>query len=295
MKSLIHLIFIFFILQLQAQQVDGRLVVNSELVNQTNQQIFKTLEQSLNTFINNTAWTNEPRDNNQKVRLNMALNLSGYNGTEFQGTLQVQIERPVFQSTFTTPIFNYLDKDISFSYEEYQPMFFNAASFESNLVSLISFYVYMSLGVEADTFSLEGGTPYLKQAQQIMALAQQSNKKGWNQADGSRNRFWLIDTMLSSTFNEFRKIQYGYHRDGLDWMVENPEKGKQGVIEAISKFQTLYNRRPNAMLIQLFFDTKADEIVDIFSGGPTVDFKPTLDILNRVAPFFSPMWKRIKY
>lgn len=295
MKSLIHLIFIFFILQLQAQQVDGRLVVNSELVNQTNQQIFKTLEQSLNTFINNTAWTNEPRDNNQKVRLNMALNLSGYNGTEFQGTLQVQIERPVFQSTFTTPIFNYLDKDISFSYEEYQPMFFNAASFESNLVSLISFYVYMSLGVEADTFSLEGGTPYLKQAQQIMALAQQSNKKGWNQADGSRNRFWLIDTMLSSTFNEFRKIQYGYHRDGLDWMVENPEKGKQGVIEAISKFQTLYNRRPNAMLIQLFFDTKADEIVDIFSGGPTVDFKPTLDILNLVAPFFSPMWKRIKY
>ena len=295
MKSLIHLILIFFILQLQAQQVDGLLVVNSELVNQTNQQIFKTLEQSLNTFINNTAWTNEPRDNNQKVRLNMALNLNGYNGTEFQGTLQVQIERPVFQSTFTTPIFNYLDKDISFSYEEYQPMFFNAASFESNLVSLISFYMYMSLGVEADTFSLEGGTPYLKQAQQIMALAQQSNKKGWNQADGSHNRFWLIDTMLSSTFNEFRKIQYGYHRDGLDWMVENPEKGKQGVIESISKFQTLYNRRPNAMLIQLFFDTKADEIVDIFSGGPTVDFKPTLDILNRVAPFFSPMWKRIKY
>ncbi len=290
---------VFFVIlmsaPLSAQVIDCRFVVNADLVNQTNQQVFETLEQSLNEFINAKAWTDETVDNKEKVNCSMVLNLTGFNGFRFEGTLQVQVERPVYQSNYFSPVFNFLDKDIVFSYQEYQPLFYNPATYESNLISLISFYVFVALGIEADSFALRSGTPYFKEAQQILTLAQQNRAKGWNQADGSRNRFWLIDTMLSNTFREYRTVQYHYHRDGMDQMSENPKAAKQAIVKSLQSFNALYNRRPNALLIQTFFDTKADEIVDLFSDGPAVQFDQTLATLNKVAPFFGPKWKRIKY
>lgn len=280
---------------LNAQEIDCRFVINADLVNQTNQQVFKTLEQSLNEFINAKAWTDQELESTEKIRCSMILNLTAYNGSRFEGTLQVQVERPVYSSNYNSPLFNFLDKDIVFAYQEFQPLFYNPATYESNLVSLISFYVFVALGMEADSFAQQGGTNYYKQAQQIVNLAQQNGAKGWNQADGNRTRFWLIDTLLSNTFKEYRSIQYDYHRKGMDQMMNNAEQGKLEIMEALKQFNTLYARRPNALLIQTFFDAKADEIVDLFSAGPAVDFSSTQKMLNKVAPFFGPKWKRIKY
>jgi len=293
MKKLLILLF-FFSTPLFAQVIDCRFVVNADLVNQTNQQVFKTLEQSLNEFINAKAWIDENLDAKEKVRCSMIFNINAFNGARFEGTLQVQVERPVYQTNYYTPLFNFLDKDIVFTYQEYQPLFYNPATYESNLISLISFYVFVALGVEADSFALRGGTDFFKQAQQILSLAQQNGAKGWNQADGNNNRFWLIDTMLSNTFREYRNVQYNYHRKGLDNMFDDGVKGKMGIMNALQEFNLLYNRRPNALLIQTFFDAKADEIVDIFSSGPDVDVAKTIATLNKVAPFFGPKWKRIK-
>ena len=290
------LIFCFFIAQqLSAQIIDCQFIVNADLVNQTNQQIFETLEQSLNEFINAKAWTDENVDNKEKVKCSMILNLTAYSGARFEGTLQVQVERPIYQTNYNSPLFNFLDKDISFSYQEYQPLFYNPATYESNLVSLISFYIFVALGVEADSFELRSGTPFFKEAQQILTLAQQNGVTGWNQADGNRNRFWLIDTLNSNTFREYRSALYNYHRRGLDQMTENPREAKQAIMLSLNEFNALFNRRPNALLIQTFFDAKADEIVDLFSAGPEVDFSDTLTTLNKVAPFFGPQWKQIKY
>ena len=136
--------------QLTAQVIDCQFVVNADLVNQTNQQIFETLQQSLNEFINAKAWTDENVDNKEKVKCSMVLNLTAYNGAQFEGTLQVQVERPVYQTNYNSPVFNFLDKDVVFTYQEYQPLFYNPATYESNLISLISFYVFVALGVEAD-------------------------------------------------------------------------------------------------------------------------------------------------
>lgn len=269
MKKLLLLLF-FFSTHLYAQVIDCRFVVNADLVNQTNQQVFKTLEQSLNEFINAKAWIDENLDAKEKVRCSMIFNINAFNGARFEGTLQVQVERPVYQTNYYTPLFNFLDKDIVFTYQEYQPLFYNPATYESNLISLISFYVFVALGVEADSFALRGGTDFFKQAQQILSLAQQNGAKGWNQADGNNNRFWLIDTMLSNTFREYRNVQYNYHRKGLDNMFDDGVKGKMVIMNALQEFNLLYNRRPNALLIQTFFDAKADEIVDIFSSGPDV-------------------------
>lgn len=287
--------FVLISTSVTAQIMDCRFVVNADFVNQTNQQVFETLEQSLNEFINAKAWTDSNVENKEKVRCSMILNLTGFSGARFEGTLQVQVERPVYLTDYYTPVFNFLDKDIVFTYQEYQPLFYNPATYESNLVSLISFYVFVALGLEADSFALNGGTVYLEQAQQILTLAQQNSAKGWNQADGNRNRFWLIDTLLSNTFREYRTIQYEYHRNGLDLMSEDVLAGKKGIMSSLEKFNGLFSRRPNALLIQTFFDAKSDEIVDLFSDGPPVDFAKTQQTLNKVAPFFGPKWKRIKY
>ena len=296
MKNYLNLTFFFLIGFIGvAQEINFQLTVNSDLVNQTNQQIFRTLEQSINEFMNSRAWTNQERLNEEKLDCSMVLNLTGYNNTQFEGTLQVQIQRPVFNTNFKTPILNYLDKDISFTYQEYQPLFYNTSTYESHLISLLSFYAFISLGIEADTFEERGGSVFYGVAQQILNLTNQNQKKGWNQADGNRNRYWLIDNLSSNTFREYRTAMYGYHRLGLDIMIEDPLMAKQNIMSSIESLNRLFSRRPNAFLNQIFFDSKSDEIVDIFSDGPEVDFQKTLNLLNKIAPFFGPKWKRIKY
>lgn len=290
--------FFFFILlmnlKLFSQSVNCNFVLNSDFVDQTNQQVFLTLEKSVNEFINNNLWNDKFLKTHQRVKFNLVLNLNSYVGSNFTGTLQVQVERPVYESTYLTPIFNFLDKDISFQYDEYQPLFYNPVNFESNLISILSFYVYVAMGMEADTFKINSGTPFFKEAQKIVSLAQQNNIKGWNQSDGTRNRFWLVDTLLSNTFREYRTVQYEYHRRGMDFMTTDLKKAKNGVSFSLEKFLPLYKRRPNAFLIQTFFDAKADEIVDIFSQGPEIEIKQTLKTLNKIAPYFGPQWKKIR-
>ena len=293
MRQTLFLLLIFN-LKLFSQTVNCNFVLNSDFVDQTNQQVFSTLEKSVNEFMNSNLWSNKSLESYQRVKFNLILNLNSYVGSNFTGTLQVQVERPVYESTYLTPIFNFLDKDISFQYDEYQPLFYNPISFESNLISILSFYVYVAMGMEADTFRINSGTTFFKEAQKIVSLAQQNNIKGWNQSDGTRNRFWLVDTLLSNTFREYRTVQYEYHRRGMDFMTTDLIKAKNGVLFSLEKFLPLYKRRPNAFLIQTFFDAKSDEIVDIFSQGPEIEIKKTLKTLNKIAPYFGPKWKKIR-
>ena len=293
-KILSAIILTLLISKIRGQELNAQLVVNADLVNQTNQQIFETLERSLNEFINSQSWTNLEFFPQEKITCSFVLNLTSYNATKFEGTLQIQSQRTVFDSNYDSPIINYLDKDISFTYQEFQPLFYSPASYESNLVSLISFYTYIILGINADSFQYKGGEPYFEQAQRIVNLSQQSGAFGWKQNDGNRNRFWLIDTLRSNTFREYRETIYSYHRKGLDLMTKNPIDAKINIMEALLPLDFLYNRRPNAMLLQMFFDAKSDEIVNLFSDGPEVDFERGLEMLKRIAPFYQPQWKLIK-
>ena len=288
------LLLFFFSIKIFSQTVNYNFVINPYFVDKTNQQVFSTLEKSVNEFINTNRWSSKLLDTHQRVKFNLVLNLNSYKGSNFSGTLQVQVERPVYESTYLSPIFNFLDKDISFNYDEFQPLFYNPVSFESNLISIISFYVYIAMGLEADTFKINSGTIFFKEAQKIVSLAQQNSIKGWNQSDGTRNRFWLVDTLLSNTFKEYRTVQYEYHRKGMDLMTTDLKKAKASVLISLENFLPLYKRRPNAFLIQTFFDAKSDEIVDIISQGPEIEIKQTLKILNKIAPYFGPKWKKIR-
>ena len=295
MKITLFVIVIFMALgQINAQEINAQVIVNSDLVNQTNQQIFKTLERSLNEFMNTQVWTTQEFLSQEKITCSFIFNLTNYNNDQFEATLQVQSQRPVFDSNYDTPILNFLDRDIVFTYQEFQPLFFNQSSFESNLVSLLSFYVNVIIGLDSDTFVENGGSIYYEKALQIVNLAQVTSRKGWKPSDGTRNRFWLIDNLRANTFREYRHVLYNYHRSGLDQMTSSPLKGKEAVMRAIQKLEPLFQRRPNAFLLQIFFDAKVEEIVNLFKEGPKVDFKATETVLKKIAPFFGSRWKQIK-
>jgi hypothetical protein len=280
---------------LTAQELESQVLVNADLVDQTNRQIFETLEQSLNEFINSRTWTQRDFLPQERIKCSFVLTLTSYSDNRFEGNLQIQSQRPIFDSNYDSPLFNYLDNDISFTYQEYQPLVYNPAIFQSNLVSLLSFYIHIILGLDAASFEKNGGANYFDLAQKIANLAQQSKLIGWNQNDGIRNRFWLIDSLRSNTFREYRQALYQYHREGMDQMVSDPMKAKESLVSSIETLYKLYSRRPNAFLLQVFFDAKAGELVDVFTGGPRVGINNMIGQLRRMAPFFNPQWKEIKF
>ncbi|AWX46373.1 hypothetical protein HME9304_03406 [Flagellimonas maritima] len=290
--------FLFALLLSQvfiAQELNCTITVNSDQVNQTNQQIFKTLERSLSDFVNKNKWTNRVYKENERVSARMFITVTQYESDRFEANIQIQSSRPVFNTSYESPVFNYKDDAFDFIYQEFQPIVFNENIFDSNLVGVIAYYVYIILGLDADTFSLEGGDDMFRKAQNIVTQAQGSNFSGWNQETGERTRFELVDNLLSNSFREYRIAMYNYHRKGLDILGDNNSTGKQVISGTMRLFETLIKRRPNAFLIQTFFDAKSEEIQNIFSDGPKVDIVKLKETLNKVAPFYSNTWNEIKY
>ncbi|MGB5498490.1 MAG: DUF4835 family protein [Maribacter sp.] len=291
---LFFLLFIISFVPLSAQELNCVVTVNSDQVAQTNQQVFKTLERSLNDFVNKNKWSNRVYKENERVNAQLFITITEYESNRFKGNIQIQSSRPVFNTSYETPVFNYKDNQFNFEYIEFQPLIFNENIFESNLVSVISYYVYVILGLDADTFSLEGGNDYFRIAQKIVTQAQSSNSAGWSQST-DRSRFELVDNLMSNTYREYRVAMYNYHRKGMDILADNNSTGKQVIAGTMKLFETMINRRPNAFLIQTFFDAKSDEIQNVFSDGPKVDVVKLKETLNRIAPLYSSTWNEIKY
>ncbi len=296
MRKILLLIFLLAITQsFFAQELNCTITVNSDQVGQTNQQIFKTLERSLNDFVNKSKWTNRLYRDNERVNARMFITVTQYESDRFDANIQIQSSRPVYNTSYESPIFNYKDDAFNFQYQEFQPLVFNENVFDSNLVGVISYYVYVILGLDADTFALEGGDEMYRKAQNIVTQAQGSNFSGWSQETGERTRFELVDNLLSNSFREYRIAMYNYHRKGLDILGDNNSTGKQVIAGSMRLFETLIKRRPNAFLIQTFFDAKSEEIRNVFSDGPKVDIVKLKETLNRVAPFYSSTWNEINY
>lgn len=288
------LLFIFFSCFSFAQVLNCKVSVNADLVDQTNSEIFETLERQLNEFVNATSWVDIRTEDYNKINCTMLITIENYVNNEFQANLQIQSSRPVFGSTYVTPLLNRKDDDFNFSYEEFESLNFNPNSTNTSLVSLICYYVFVILGVDADSFILFGGDPYYKQARKIVDLSQTNRFSGWKQSEKKTNRYWLIDQLTTKPFSLFRQAIYDYHLNGLDVMVNLPEVGKQTISKSISDLKSLSESRPNSLVVKLFFDTKSDEIVQIFSGGPSFETSQLREDLNRIAPFFSAKWAEIR-
>ena len=295
-RFFLFFVFVLSSLTLSSQEMNSVITVNSDQVGQTNQQIFKTLERSLNDFVNKNKWTNRVYKENERLNARMFITVTQYESDRFEANIQLQSSRPVYNTSYETPVFNYKDNAFNFQYQEFEPLVYNPNSFDSNLVGVISYYIYIMLGLDADTFTLQGGDEYYRIAQNIVTQAQGTNFGGWNpSATENRTRFNIVDDLLSNTFREYRIAMYNYHRKGMDILGDNNSNGKQVIAGSIRLFETLIKRRPNAFLIQTFFDAKSEEIQNIFSDGPKVDIVKLKESLNRVAPFYSSTWNDIKY
>ncbi|WP_242157664.1 DUF4835 family protein [Aestuariivivens sediminis] len=295
MRSIFYIFFFCLGFIGYSQELNCSLVVNAQQTGNENQSIFKTLEKQLTEFINNSKWTSRSVAPQERIDCSMVITITDYSGENFQGTIQVQSSRPVFGSTFTTPVYNFNDRDFSFRYLEFQNLIFNPTQYESNLVSVLAFHVYMVLGLDADTFAKQGGDAYFKQAQTIVNYSQQENYKGWKLEDGLQSRFALIDNLLSPTFSAYREVMYSYHRLGLDIMSENAKRGKEEIASSLKLFEAMNSRRPNSFLLRTFFDAKSDEIEQIFSDGPNVNIASVKETLQSVAPMHSGKWANIKF
>ncbi|MGZ0017898.1 type IX secretion system protein PorD [Yeosuana sp. AK3] len=295
MRNIFYILFLSLGFSGFSQELNCNVVVNAQQTGNENQSIFKNLEKQLSEFVNNTKWTNRTFAPQERINCSMVINISDYSGEVFQGTIQVQSSRPIFGSSYSTSLYNINDKDFTFRYLEFQNIIFNPTQYESNLVSVLAFHVYMALALDADSFSKNGGEAYLKQAQNIVNYSQQENFSGWKLEDGLQSRFALIDNILSPTFIEYREVMYLYHREGLDVMSDNAKAGKEVIASALQQFEVMNSRRPNSFLLRTFFDAKSDEIQQIFTDGPSVDIAKVKETLQKVAPTYGSKWRNIKF
>lgn len=295
-KYIFFSIFLTFINFVNAQELNCNLVVNAQQTGNENVQVFKTLEKQLSEFVNNTRWTKMIFKNQELIDCGMFITIQNYSSDSFQASIQVQSARPVHNSSYSTTVYNFNDKDFNFKYLEYQNLNFSEQQFESNLISVIAFHVYMILGMDADSFELNGGQSYYEQARDIANYSQRGNSIGWDPPKGGdQTRRVLIDQILSQTYSEYRLVLYQYHRLGLDLMSTNVKDSKIAIGRTINNFQNLHKRRPNSFISRVFFDAKANEITDIFSSGPSVKITDLVSTLNKVAPIHSKKWQKIKF
>ncbi len=279
-----------------AQELNATVTVNSDNVPGSNKQVFKTLEKALTDFINNTQWTNQKFKPQERINCAFTIIVNEQSETSnFSASLQLQSSRPVYNSAYITPVLNINDNDFDFEYIEYQPIQYNENSFDSNLVSVLVFYVYTILGADADTFSPNGGLEYHQKAENAMLQAQQSGFKGWNRIDGFISRFRLSEGFVSDVFNDLKNVLYQYHILGMDTMHEDNKNAKNEIADAITTLSKLARKRPNSMIVRTFMDAKSDEIFDVFSDGPSYnDISRLRDNLIKLSPSNLSKWNELK-
>ena len=294
-KIILIFICVLCVFMTQAQELNCSVSIDAAQTGQPNLQLFRTLETQLKEFINNTKWTDNVYKNQERIDCNMSLVISNMDGDSFTATLQVQSSRPVFESTYDSPVYNYFDRQVNFKYKEYEPLNFNINTFESNLVSVVAFHVYTIIGLDADTYIENGGESYFQIAKQIVNTGAGSTFSGWKAADGNQSKYRYNDAILSSVYQEYHEALYEYHRQGLDLMSSDSKEAKRKIADAITLLKGINDRRPNSFLLRTFFDAKSDEIQSIFSGGPQVDIAQLVENLNRMAPTKRSNWEEIKF
>ncbi len=294
-KLIVLIILLSSIPVVSAQELNATVTIDAEQTGQPNAQVFRTMKQQLEEFLSTTQWTDKEYKNQERIDCSFTLIVTEFDGDFFRATLQVSASRPVFNTTYDSPTYNYNDRQLTFTYKEFQPLVFNINNFDSNLVSVLAYHAYTIIGLDADTFAMEGGIPYFETARQIVNTASSSNYLGWKATDGTQSRYRFNDALLSNVYSEFHVAMYKYHRLGMDLMTDKPKEGKAAIISAMGHLKNINDRRPNSFLLRTFFDAKADEIVDVFSAGPKVDIVKLVENLNRMAPTKRTLWSNIKF
>lgn len=281
-----------------AQELQARFtIVANKVGTQVDKKIFQTLQTAVTNFLNNRKWTNDTYQSQEKIKCNFLLTIDDYTSNNvFKSTLTVQAARPVYNTSYESPIINFQDPSVQFKYVEFQPIEFNENRIQgsdplaANLTAVLAYYVNLILGMDYDSFSARGGDPYFQKAQFIVNNAPESGDiSGWKAFEGLRNRFKLVQGFTDNRFNLMHDAIYAYYRTGFDNFYENETAGRTGVLNALNYLNTLNSENPGSMVLQFFFQGKSTELVKMFSKAePDVktrarDFLVKLDLTNASA------------
>ena len=279
---------------LQAQELKANVTLNTEKIQGTNSEVFDVLKTSLDEFMNNTKWTNFDYEEHERIACNFSFVVESYaeDGT-FSCTLMVQSLRPVYGSSYSTPVFKYQDNDVKFKYMAYDRLEFREDNLDNNLTAVLAFYAYLIIGLDFDTMGELGGSEYLNKAQNIANGAQSLGGTGWQSGSSTRNRFTIIDDYLSSALISVRQMMYRYHRQGFDIMYQAPDKGREAIAASLELLQSGYQERPLSYFPKLFTEYKQEELINIFSKGQAKERKKAVEILSGINPSLSSSWDKI--
>ena len=252
------------------QELRCNVQIVSQQIQGTNKQVFQTLQNAIFEFMNNRVWTNHVFTMDERIECNLMFNITDQpSADEFKGTLTIQATRPVYNTNYKTTTLNFVDNDIHFRYVEFSPLEFDLNSHMSNLTSILAFYAYYIIGLDYDTFSLYGGTPFFGNAERIVLNAQNAPESGWDPMDdlAHKNRYWLVKDMLDPEYEALREFNYRYHRLGLDIMDEKVAEGRAEITSSLELLQKLFRSRPDPYmyLMRLVFDAKSDEFINVYT------------------------------
>jgi len=277
-----------------AQELRCNVTVSAQRIQGANQNLFQTMQSDIYEFMNNRKWTDHVYSYDEKLKCNIMILLDEQiSADEFRGSIQVQLTRPIFDASIETTILNIKDNDFRCKYVEFQPLEFNETSNRENLTNILAFYAYVILGYSYDTFALEGGTPFFEKAQAVVNNSQNLPVKGWKSFESERNRYWLLENILNKSYSDFRRCMYNYHRNGLDLMSQRAEEGRANIAESLRDLQKVFRKRPSTYILQMFFDSKVDELINIFSKSFPDERTRVLTILNEIDPSNGSKYARI--
>lgn len=296
MKKL--LIIILFSLASQtvlfSQEFLVNISVNAPTIEGTDRRVFESLQSALYEFMNNRKWTNANIKNLERIECTMMLTVrERLSSDEYKGTLNVVLQRPIYKTSYNSPQFNFIDENVQFRYLESQPLEFSDNSFTSNLTAVFAYYAYIMLGLDFDSFSLNGGDAFYTAAENIVNSAQNANERGWKAFDGNRNRYWLIENLRNPSYRMLRQFLYDYHRQGLDLMADNQDEGRANIATSIEYLQQGKKSRSDLFFLQLIADAKRDEIINIFSKGSPQEKTKVSNIMMEVDPANASKYEKI--
>lgn len=277
-----------------AQEFKANVEINSQKIEGTNRSVFESLKEEITTYLNETRFTDATFSPVERIEINFYLTVSEYVDERIKGDLQVQLIRPVYNSTYTTTIFNFKDNRVEFNYRDGDPLTYNETAPESNLTAIIDYYAFLLLALDFDTFSYLGGERFYERVQSIVQYQQSSGEIGWRTFEDNKNRAAVLNSYTDGNTSGIRSLLYNYHRKGLDEMVTSPDKGRGVITESLSEIKKIYESAPMSVALSIFRDAKLDELVNIYSKAPETERQKVYDLLQPIYPTESTRLNKIK-
>lgn len=282
----------------RSQELYCNVQVSAQKIQGSNREVFQNMQRDIYEFMNSMVWTDNVFSFSERIECNLLINLDEQlSADEFRGTIQVQLSRPVYNTTYESTVLNFVDNNFQFRYVEFQPLEFSPNSHTSNLVSVLAYYAYLLIGMDFDTYSQGGGTPYFQVAEKIVTNAQNAPEQGWKPYDGSRNRnrYWLVKNILDNEYAGVREFLYLYHLRGLDRMESDMTQARTEIYESLRRLQEVHRRRPDPFMyyMTVILEAKADEIVNIFSQGFPEEKNRVVQVLTEIDPANENKYQKI--